>query len=182
MNTKEKELERIVKDKADLEAKRAQFHKEHSQAQAAIEEHQRKLAADMIAGRPSDKTIEAIASEQIRVKGLAEADTQLAVMISELEAQRTGIERELAIEKFEQETAANRKDLLECVRLLETYSARMDKLIVKPPPVGYRPSKTAVEARNVWDHLRENFNFKHLNEMARVLPDFMIQVRQEKGE
>ena len=177
MSTKTQDLEQVNKQIAALTQKRQNLIDAQGKAKKAIKEREAELTKELIDGKGSNTSIGFIANERVRVEGLAEAEKQIDAQLAELETERAQIEKDIAIENYEQASAEVKQKLFTCFNLLAQVGSVFGSIQIPAVPFGYSSDETAL-TRNMYGHLQEDFDIvRTLGEYERIAPEFMAAAK-----
>ena len=179
MNT-QAELERVIQQKAGLDKRREELRRDQNEARLALQTRERELDGELIAGTDVEESIGFIARERVRIAGLVEAEKRLDDLLSEYNAEQARIEREIAIQNYEQEVAENKDKFFECVGLLRQVGAIVSTINFHAPR-GYTPPEAEL-VRNMWERVRNLDIVRQLIDWEYRAPEFMAQARKEQRQ
>lgn len=170
-------LQQVLDEIEATQQKRRELQAAHNRAKTSIKAQEIALTGELIGGGQATKTLQTVTTERARVDALTQADKDLAAQLETLQAKRAEIEREIAIEEYEQAAASARDHLYQVIGHLYQARAALAQIPSFGPPRGYR-SKEATFTRDMIGQMHNFDLHRQLIELERIAPDFMAEARK----
>ena len=170
MKAQPTELEKIEAKIAEATARRATMVKASSEASKFLAERQKALGSQLLNSADYQDSVDFIASERVRIEGLAEAQKQAAAQLVQLETDRDTINSDIANKAYEAQVSEAEGKLTAALATLTELSATIYGIELTKPKK-YKNDK-AERVRQLWLHLREMDFHGKLNDLTPRFPEY----------